>query len=631
MNPLQDLHEIIDESNWNYRDQSMINKKFQEVNDELQKLNLIDLLRNSEIERQVFSFNKGQSGLTSMMGGTKKLEDGSEIPFEWPDINDFTESDFIYISKRFDDSQNKYVKTEYGLFLYYSNHRRDNVFVLELLNYLVSLAKDYLEKARPKIDNNHYIHDFKQVVDNALFIAENRKSDPEILKIYKSLILWVYEIHQSWDITHQSTLRTVLDITNYAIEYYKDFSTEVDLTKIFIKNWEAAHYLSNSYVWGAIYTVDISIRLCEKTKSDKNPWILFKAQQYEKLADEAEGTSRQLASISFVEKALRLYIELKDEANVSRLEKRYSEIRGTGQFMEIEEPFPSEVIEHYEEIIKKEISENDAQNLLLNFVSCPMFQSIETINQNVEDKKTQQLLSYYFGTSISDKFGNTIESFPSQSDEWAFIQSYGFHFQIGSHFLLRFFFEALKSGKLTEETVLEYLSKTWYNDPIERNFNRNISYIVPLDIIRPCISTLFEKLTALINNQGVQPEFVTVVDSLSLKVEAILRYFCEKISIPTFKTKKFNIVMEKNIDDILGDLKHNPHGEPPQITNFDENDRWFIKFIMTEKAGENLRNRIAHGLLDVNEYTFEKAILPFTIIMRLSKYRFTQNTQQNDI
>lgn len=627
MNPLEALHKMIDESGWDYRDKSLINKKFQEVNEALQKLGLRDLLRNSEFERQVFAFNKGTTGLKPMTGGTKTLEDGSEIPFEWPDIKDFIQDDFTFISTRFDKCKNKFAKTEYGLFLYYSNFRRDNTFVCELLNYLVLLAQDYLDKSRPKDDNNHYIHDFNTVLDNALFIAENRKSVPEILEIYNSLILLVYDTHQNWDVTHQSTLRTAIDLTNYAIDYYKDFSTKIDVTNFFSKNWEAAKYLSNTYVWGAIYTVDISVRLCEKTKSDKTPWILFKAQQYEKLADEAEGTSRQLAAVSFVEKALRLYIELKDESNIKRLEKRYSEIRGTGEFMEIKEPFPSEFVQHLEATIKNEILEKDGKDLVLNFVYCPMFQSIDAITQAVENKKEQQLLSYYFGTSISDKFGNTIESFPGQSEEWSFIQSYGFQFQIGTHFLLRFFFEALKSGKLNAEVVLDYLRTTWYNDPIERNYNRNITKIIPLELLKPCICNLFENFNLLIKHPELQTEFVTVIDSIGLKVEAILRYFCEKLDIPTFKPKKFNIVMEKNIDDLLADLKHDPACDPPQVTNFDENDRWFIKFIMTEKAGENLRNRIAHGLLDIDEYSFEKAILPFTIIMRLSKYKFTSNPQ----
>jgi hypothetical protein len=627
MDPLQEIHNEIDSSDWNSRDQSHFNKRFQEINERLQENHLQDLLRKSEMERQVFSFNKGPEGLRPMTGGTKTLADGSEIPFEWPDIKDFTDKDFKYISQRFDECKSVFPRTEYGLFLFYSNQRRDNHFAIKLLKDLLSLAKIYLEKSKPKEEKNHYIHDFKRVIDNAIFIAENRKADDEISKLYKSIIKWIFEIHQQWDITHQSTLRTILDFTNYAIEYFKDFSTEVDVLKFFTKNWEAAQYLSNTYVWGAIYTADISIKLCEKTKTDKKPWLIFKAQQYEKLAKEAERTPRQFAAISFVEKALRLYLELKDEENIARLEKKYSEIRGSGEFMEFTQPFPEEVVGRIEERIKKEISEKDPKQLLMNFVLCPMYESIDTINKTVQEKKKEPFISYYFGTTISDKFGNTIEIYPGQSEEWAFIQSYGFQFQIGTHFLARFFFEAFNAGKLTDEVVLDYLKGTWYNDPIKRIFNSLELSIVPLDIIRPCIVSLFEKLRLITKNPSTPVEFLTIVDSMVLKVEAITRYLCEKIDIPTFKPRKGNIVMEKNLEDLLADLKHDPNREPPQITNFNEEDRWFIKYIMMEKAGENLRNRVAHGLLDLDEYSFEKVLLPFTILMRLSNYRFDQNPQ----
>ncbi len=80
--------------------------------------------------------------------------------------------------------------------------------------------------------------------------------------------------------------------------------------------------------------------------------------------------------------------------------------------------------------------------------------------------------------------------------------------------------------------------------------------------------------------------------------------------------------MEKNIDDLLRDLKQDPDGEPKQETNFDENDRLLIKFVLTEKAGLNLRNRVAHGLMDANEYTFDNIVALFLIILKLSKYRF---------
>jgi hypothetical protein len=43
---------------------------------------------------------------------------------------------------------------------------------------------------------------------------------------------------------------------------------------------------------------------------------------------------------------------------------------------------------------------------------------------------------------------------------------------------------------------------------------------------------------------------------------------------------------------------------------------------LTEKAGYNLRNKVAHGLMDNVEYGLEYPILAIIIILKLSNYQF---------
>jgi hypothetical protein len=43
-----------------------------------------------------------------------------------------------------------------------------------------------------------------------------------------------------------------------------------------------------------------------------------------------------------------------------------------------------------------------------------------------------------------------------------------------------------------------------------------------------------------------------------------------------------------------------------------------------EKAGLNLRNAVAHSLMDVFEYSFEQVVVLFCIIIKLSKYTFIE-------
>lgn len=98
---------------------------------------------------------------------------------------------------------------------------------------------------------------------------------------------------------------------------------------------------------------------------------------------------------------------------------------------------------------------------------------------------------------------------------------------------------------------------------------------------------------------------------------------CEKLGIATFKTRNKGgekLVMEKLLDDMLSDLQ-----DTPQIpTGFSEADRLMLKYTLTPK-GHNLRNRVAHGLMDLWEYSFADVVILLYLIIKLSTYKFTSN------
>lgn len=77
--------------------------------------------------------------------------------------------------------------------------------------------------------------------------------------------------------------------------------------------------------------------------------------------------------------------------------------------------------------------------------------------------------------------------------------------------------------------------------------------------------------------------------------------------------------MEKLFDDIIADLQNTP--EKP--IGFEEDHRTLIKYVMSEKIGWNLRNEVAHALLQIEDYTPDKVIVLFCLILKLSKYSFT--------
>ena len=181
--------------------------------------------------------------------------------------------------------------------------------------------------------------------------------------------------------------------------------------------------------------------------------------------------------------------------------------------------------------------------------------------------------------------------------------------------------EAFKKGKIDFDRTIEFLGRSWLNEPLTRVYSGKPIEIRPIDILVPPIKLLFHELNGWLNEDNFEMNVVVLNDSFILKIEAILRYFCERIGIATFKPRDKGIVMEKNIDDLLADLK-----SPAESTTLlDENDRLFIKYFLSEKIGFNLRNKIAHGLMDIYDYNLDGVILAFTIILRLTRYQFVEN------
>lgn len=620
MNALEQFYIDLDQSGWDVKQESDINQILQEVNKKLFEAGLFDVHHLAEIDRQAFHFSKSpEKRLSFRAAGTRKMEDGSEIPFEWPDIREFTKEDFDYLYNRFKACNNTYSKTEYGLVLFYSKNRQDNEFVIELLNTLYDLTKSYIEKAKEKDDKDHYIIYSRIVLANALHIANNRKEVKEVETIFKSLIEYTFDVHQKLDITHSATLRTIIDFTDFAVQYFKDFKQTVEVDKFLDKNWEAAKTLTNNYVWGAIYVADISMKLCRKLGIQMKDWLYFKAEQYEKLAVERKG---DLASVSFIEKSMSIYKSLKDEKNLSRLQAEYQKLRTEFQLGEVRQEMPQDETKRILELIKKEVKEKSEEEIVKTLLHTPMIRPLDDIKKWSEESFKETMLQNMLPVSIQDKFGNTVAQYTTDEErnKFSLLRTYEFQMQIASQTIIQYFIEALRAGKISTNSIISLLNQTWMGEDVSRRSNGrdiNFSYI---KLIESGIDSFFQELLKWKADPNYFPNFVSATDSLVLKAEYFLREFCYFLGIATFKPnpKQPGIIMEKTLDNLLEDLQG----------KISDNDHFFIKFILTEKAGYNLRNKVAHGLMDNVDYGLEYPILSILIILKLSNYQFT--TLKND-
>lgn len=189
-------------------------------------------------------------------------------------------------------------------------------------------------------------------------------------------------------------------------------------------------------------------------------------------------------------------------------------------------------------------------------------------------------------------------------DIWYDMQS-----KIFSHFLKK----TIELKKINAEIVLNFLKNTWYGANIEKELtNGGIYKYNWLQYIGPTIETFFVKFEKFIQGDQSSNLYIQEIDSLSLKIEGMIRDMIWLANIDDFhpfyfdRNKNFNW---RNINQYLKDQNI--------IRIIPKNDVYFFKYFLTEHR--NLRNRVAHSLTFLGEYGIYNMVILLIAILRLSK------------
>jgi len=226
--------------------------------------------------------------------------------------------------------------------------------------------------------------------------------------------------------------------------------------------------------------------------------------------------------------------------------------------------------------------------------------------------------------SITDQYGHTAEHFTTDGEKqyYKVLEQYNWEIQLGKQILINeIFLKAVKCGKLTLYSVMEYFEKrSWYGKNIKKTIPQGEITYNWLNLIAPSMNEYFNQMQAHFLEPAYSPNFVLSMDSLSLKIEGLVRDICTFSGITTFfQTKdkqRRNIVREKDINWLLR--------EEPIKALFDEDDLLFFKFVLVEKAGINLRHKIAHCLIEYAEYNISYMHLLILVLLRLGRYDFVK-------
>ena len=137
-----------------------------------------------------------------------------------------------------------------------------------------------------------------------------------------------------------------------------------------------------------------------------------------------------------------------------------------------------------------------------------------------------------------------------------------------------------------------------------------------ISYLSPGINQYFQDYSSYLENPNDNPQFVLSIDSLVLKIEGIIRDLAHKKCISTTHFKE-NDTSEKSLKMLLNEK------ELENIIRKD--DLFFLKYLLTDREGMNLRNEVAHSLMKHTKYNRDNANLVILALFRLLKYYGTVN------
>ncbi|UOG77622.1 DUF4209 domain-containing protein (plasmid) [Hymenobacter tibetensis] len=571
----------------------------------------LEVARMARIEQEVLAASKRlDTGVGYQISQTRTAPDGSTQEVGWPDTSAYASAEYDYLTARFQATGNLYLKSEYGLFLYLRKKAGRPEQVAALVDVLLQLSTHYFQRDVQE-PAQHYILHAVQALALAFRLAISRQRDQPVAALLTTLVEAIITQHQAWDPTRRPTPMLLGTFTSLVAEQLTLFLPNGNLTAFLEKNRQAIEVLGQSYRYGAMELAQATAQLAKLAKLDTRPWQLLVAKQYELLSQEADADGNS-AAVTFTQQALRLYQELNDHTAVARLEQQYQEWRTKFGLGQVSTSLPADEQQARLAAIMQHVEEGSENELLDIMTLTPMFPTLAAVRAYEETTHTSFLDA--LPVTVEDKHGNPVQQFETEEEQQEFrvLQAYGLLGQLATQSLVKLMLEAYKAGKFTAEGVLQHLAQTWVGQPRPIREHGRESQTQPLRLLASGIRMLFAELDRWRAGHTEEPDFIASTDSLVLKVEYLLRYLCELLGIPTFRPKRAGIVHEKLLDELLRDLQEDGRIEAE--------DLFYIRFYLQEKVGQNLRNRIAHGLMDDSEYGLESAFLVLTMILKLANY-----------
>jgi excisionase family DNA binding protein len=564
----------------------------------------------------LFSFQVEDDEFKPKMSGTD--EKGNF--WQFPNFNDFTDKDIFYLASLLDIFCHPRIRSRIAHFLWVT--KRDYKAAQVAVDEYLELSKWLSARIRENPEDLTGLN-IERILKNAYDLAKKvNYKVPDVSKEIAHTILNFDNTNASrWAVTIR-LLRFCLD---HKDEYQEDFwANAVKICRKMAQEQE------------------------EKNNLDFARKFLSLGEKIEKIIFDIENTTwRQRIALtfeldaqkhknSFVEsdyliKAITQYKQLGYTKKATKLESQLAEAKKNMKFETFSQTidltdFITEIRRRFKAIVQKESKEL----LLIRLTSDrSILPKMEKVKEHAEDTEGHAVFRSLFSTVIIDEAGNMPRKYETEEEKQYFtlMEQYQFSLMTTDPLLRVLFEELIEAEKIDVDSVLKHMTEhLWYGKEYDM---RNAETGQVIEKRRKWVSSLLPGITAYINclkcikagnEEEARDYLVLAVDTLTPKIEGLIREFYEKIGRPIdrIKTERGKagkqVTERKDINELLRD--------PEAEAIFGEDLLFLMKYVLIEVAGINLRNKVAHSLIFRENYRLFYAHMVFLIILRIGAYEF---------
>ena len=564
----------------------------------------------------LFSFQVKDDEFKSKMSGT----DGNGKYWAFPNLEDFSKSDFTYIRSLLPKYKHPRIKSRIAHFLWKveKDHKMAQTAIMEYLRVV-----DWLNTEIKKDPEGTSAFEIVNALRSAYVLAKKIKYNVnEVNQSIGSTILnFDNQSESRWAVTHR--------LIEFGLENWKEYGKDFweNTVKVCKRMADEQEKKNNLYFARDFLSLGEKIERQVFGLQNKN-WRQKIASSFE---DEANAKKDGFVQSDLLIKAITEYKALGNQEKVEELEKSLQEAKKNLKFQTFSQTMDltdwvKQIRQGFKGLIAKESKEQLLVRLTVDGSILPKYEEIKKQSEEMDKEFPLQSL---FSHTVFDSSGNMPRKYDSEAEKkyYSLLRQYQFSLITGEVLVKVLFEELIDAGKLDLDSVIKYMAEhLWYGkeyeilDPDTKAVDLKSKKWI--DILKPGIKsylTCLEKIKNK-NSEEARTNLILAIDSLTPKFEGLIREFYETIGKPVDKIKpksggKDHTTEKKDLADLLR--------EPYAEEIFGNDLLILMKYVLIELGGYNLRNNVSHALMFRENYLLSYGHWVFIILLRIGAYQLS--------